>query len=112
MHKLSAVAALVAALQSADAAARPLFVCPSCDPSAADTGDGGGVIRVRGGGGMGGGGGGMRLGGGGMGSTSGGMGGTSGGMGGLFDFHQPDCPEHHPKSASRHTQSKLSSCSN
>jgi hypothetical protein len=125
MHKLSAVAALVAALQSADAV-HPLFVCPSCDPSAADAGDDGGVIRVRGGG-MGGEGGGMHLGGGGgggmccaagggMGGGGGGMGGASGGgMGGfgtLFGFHLPDCPDHQRKSASRHAHSKLSSCSN
>ncbi len=117
MRQLSAVAALVAGLQSGVVAAAPLFVCLSRDLSATEAGSRGGVILVRGGG-MGGGGGGMRLGGGGGGgmccAAGGGMGGGGGGMGGFgaFGFHRTDCPERRAKSASRHAESKLSSCSN
>jgi hypothetical protein len=110
MRQLSAVAALVAGLQSGVVAAAPLFICLPRDLSATEAASRGGVILVRGGG-MGGGGGGMRPGGGGMCCAAGG---GMGGMGGFgaFGFHRTDCSERRAKSASRHAESKLSSCSN
>ena len=110
MRQLSAVAALVAGLQSGVVAAAPLFVCLSRDLSATEAGSRGGVILVRGGG-MGGGGGGMRLGGGGGGGMCCAAGGGMGEFGAFFGLHPADCPEHRPKSVSRHV-SKVSSCSN
>jgi hypothetical protein len=86
MHKLLAVASLIATMQPvgtvANAAARP--VCLSCELPAPSSRDG--VVLARGGGGGGGmGGGGIRPSGGsggGMGGSGGGMGGSGGGMGG------------------------------
>jgi len=86
MHKLLAVASLIATMQPvgavANAAARP--VCLSCELPASGNRDG--VMLAKGGGGGGGmGGGGIRPSGGsggGMGGLGGGMGGSGGGMGG------------------------------
>jgi hypothetical protein len=103
MHKLLAVASLIATMQPigavANAAARP--VCLSCELPAPGNRDG--VVLAKGGGGGGGmGGGGIRPsggGGGGMGDPGGGMGGSGGGMGaGGQGAGKTNCP---PKSSQR-----------
>jgi hypothetical protein len=105
MHKLLAVASLIATMQPvgavANAAARP--VCLSCELPA--PGNRNGVVLAKGGGGGGGmGGGGIRPsggGGGGMGDSGGGMGGSGGGMGagtGGQGAGKTNCP---PKSSQR-----------